>query len=109
MARKNVIALNLPDWSMRMLRVSFLVTASSIQLPRSGITQQVCMRRLSGLSSKPKSTPGLRCSWFTITRSAPLMMNSPPPIIRGSSPRYTSSSTDSPSRFRRIFTTSGAP
>jgi hypothetical protein len=28
-----------------------------------------------------KSTPGERCSWLTITRSEPLTMNSPPPII----------------------------
>ena len=37
--------------------------------------------------STEKSTPGERCSWLTITRSAPLMMNSPPPIMIGISPR----------------------
>ena len=33
---------NLPDWSIRTPRVSFLVTWSSIQLPRSGMTRQAC-------------------------------------------------------------------
>src|SRR5437763_78563 len=38
-ARSRVMAENLPDWSIRTPRVSFLVTWSSIQLPRSGITR----------------------------------------------------------------------
>ena len=42
MARSSVIAENLPDWSIRTPSVSFLVTWSSIQLPRSGMTRQAC-------------------------------------------------------------------
>jgi len=29
-----------------------------------------------------KSQPGERCSWVTMTRSAPLMMNSPAPVAK---------------------------
>ena len=36
--------------------------------------------------------PGLRCSWETITRSAPLMTNAPSGVMIGMSPRNTSSS-----------------
>ena len=44
--------------------------------------------RFSALrTSSWKSTPGERWSWATITRCAPLMMNSPPPIMIGMSPR----------------------
>ena len=39
MARSRVIAENLPDWSIRTPRVSFFVTWSSIQLPRSGMNK----------------------------------------------------------------------
>ncbi len=78
---------NLPDWSMRTPRVSFLVTWSSIQLPRSGMTRQACSRLSLDSISTTKSTPGERWSWLTTTRSAPLMMNSPPPIMIGMSPR----------------------
>ena len=80
------MAENLPDWSMRTPRVSFLVTLISIQLPRSGMMRQECRRRSPSISWV-KSTPGERCSWLTTTRSAPLMMNSPPPIMIGMSPR----------------------
>ena len=34
-----------------------------------------------------KKTPGERCSWLTITRSAPLTINVPRSVIRGMSPR----------------------
>ncbi len=87
MARNSVIAENLPLWSMRTLSVSFFVVLSSIQLPRSGITRQLNMRRSPASISLTKSTPGLRCNWLTTTRSAPLMMNSPPPSMIGMSPR----------------------
>ena len=87
MARRSVIAENLPDWSIRTPRVSFLVTCSSIQLPRSGMTRQACSFLSPDSTSTTKSTPGDRWSWLTTTRSAPLMMNSPPPIMIGMSPR----------------------
>ena len=45
MARRSVIAENLPLWSMRTPSVSFLVTLSSIQLPRSGMMRQPCSFR----------------------------------------------------------------
>ena len=41
MARSSVIAENLPLWSMRTLSISFLVTLTSIQLPRSGMIRQL--------------------------------------------------------------------
>jgi hypothetical protein len=86
-ARRNVTAENLPDWSMRTLSASFLVTFSSTHEPRSGMIQQLCSFLSGELASTEKSTPGERCSWLTITRSEPLMMNSPPPIMIGISPR----------------------
>ena len=49
---------NLPDWSIRTPRVSFLVTWSSIQLPRSGMTRQACSLRSPASISTTKSTPG---------------------------------------------------
>ena len=42
MARRNVVAGNLPDWSMRTARTSFFVTFSSIHEPRSGMIQHEC-------------------------------------------------------------------
>jgi len=39
-----------------------------------------------------KNTPGERCSWLTITRSVPLMMNDPVVVMSGISPMYTSCS-----------------
>ena len=49
---------NLPDWSIRTPRVSFLVTWSSIQLPRSGMTRQACSCLSLDSISTTKSTPG---------------------------------------------------
>ena len=86
-ARRSVVAENLPDWSMRTAQASFFVTLSSIQLPLSGITQHECSFLSPVWISTEKSTPGERCIWHTVTRSEPLMMNSPPPIITGISPR----------------------
>jgi hypothetical protein len=95
MARRKVVAGNLPDWSILMSSTSFFVTESSTQLPRCGIVQQECSFFSLVWSSTEKSTPGERCSWLTMTRSLPLMMNSPPPTMIGISPRYTHSSTGS--------------
>ncbi len=86
-ARRSVVAGNLPDWSMRTARTSFLVTFSSIQQPRSGMIRQEWSFLSAEWTSIEKSTPGERWSWLTITRSAPLTMNSPPPIMIGISPR----------------------
>ena len=58
MARSRVIDENLPDWSIRTPRVSFLVTCSSIQLPRSGMIRQACSLRSPASISTTKSTPG---------------------------------------------------
>src|SRR3954463_6400766 len=52
MARSSVMAENLPDWSMRTPRVSFLVTLTSIQLPRSGMMRQEWSRR-EGAGGEP--------------------------------------------------------
>ncbi len=78
---------NLPDWSMRIATASFLVTFSSIHEPRSGMIQHECSFFSPVCSSTEKSTPGERCNWLTVTRSLPLTMNSPPPIMIGISPR----------------------
>ena len=86
-ARSSVIAENLPLWSMRTVTLSFFVVLSSIQLPRSGMTRQEYIRRSPGSISETKSMPGERWSCDTTTRSAPLMMNSPPPSMIGRSPR----------------------
>jgi len=82
-----VSAENLPLWSIRTWSVSFFDTLSSIQLPRSGMMRQLCVLRSLDSVSATKSMPGERCSWLTTTRSAPLMMNSPPPSMIGMSPR----------------------
>ncbi len=87
MARSSVIDENLPDWSIRTPSLSWRVTWSSIQLPRSGMIRQAWSFLSPASMSTTKSTPGLRWSWLTTTRSAPLMMNSPPPIMIGMSPR----------------------
>ena len=86
-ARKKVVAGILLDWSMRTASASFFVTEHSIQLPRSGMMRQPCRARSPSACTFTKSTPGERWSWLTMTRSAPLMMNSPPPIMMGMSPR----------------------
>ena len=86
-ARRKAVAGSLLDWSILTTRMSFFVTSISSQLPRSGITRQECKARSPSAWSLMKSTPGDRWSCETITRSAPLMMNSPPPIMIGMSPR----------------------
>jgi len=95
MARRNEVTGILDDWSIRITSTSFFVTLISIQDPRSGMMRQEWSRRSPASSSIEKSTPGDRCNWLTMTRSAPLMMNSPPPIMIGNSPTYTSSSIGS--------------
>ena len=57
-ARSRVIDENLPDWSIRTPRVSFLVTCSSIQLPRSGMIRQAWSLLSPASISTTKSTPG---------------------------------------------------
>ncbi len=80
-------ALNLPLWSMRTLSASFFETLSSTQEPRSGMIQHECKVRSVAEASTRKSTPGERWSWLTMTRSEPLITNSPPPSMIGISPR----------------------
>ena len=55
-----------------------------------------------------KQMPGERCSWLTMTRSAPLMMKVPCSVIRGTSPMNTVSSRTSAWFFRRKVTCSAA-
>jgi hypothetical protein len=74
-ARRKVAAEISLLWSMRTSRSSFLLTAASIQLPRSGMMRKPCSLRSPSCCSVTKSTPGDRWSWLTMTRSAPLMMN----------------------------------
>ena len=85
--RRKVVAASLVDWSIRIASTSFLVTSSSIHEPRSGMMRAECSGRSPSLDTIEKSTPGERCSWLTMTRSAPFTMNSPPPIMIGNSPR----------------------
>ena len=65
-------------------------TSNSSQAPRDGMTFVLKMRLslvLSMLSSK--YTPGERTSWETTTRSVPLMMKVPLPVMSGNSPMKT--------------------
>ena len=94
-ALRNAVTGIFEDWSIRIWRTSFLETFISIHEPRSGMMRQEWSRRSPASSFIEKSTPGERCIWLTMTRSAPLMTNSPPPIMMGSSPTYTSSSIGS--------------
>ncbi len=59
-------------------------SSNSIQLPRYGITWAL-YRALSLLMAK--NTPGLRCSWETMTRSVPLMTKVPRSVMVGRSPK----------------------
>ena len=86
-ARRKVVAASFVLWSIRIASTSFLVTSSSIHEPRSGMMRLECSGRSPMRDATLKSTPGERCSWLTMTRSAPLTMNSPPPIMIGMSPR----------------------
>ncbi|MBA7702423.1 hypothetical protein ES703_111190 [subsurface metagenome] len=102
-ARSKMVAGILLDWSILTTKMSLCVTPISIQLPLSGMILPPCSTLSPSLLSIRKSTPGLRCSWLTITRTAPLMINSPPPTITGISPRYIAcSAKSSPSLLRSL-------
>ena len=45
-----------------------------------------------GCREASKATPGERCNWLTITRSAPLMTKLPCGVMSGTSPMNTFSS-----------------
>ena len=64
--------------------------------PRSAERDDACRIHLLAVRvrwTSPKKTPGERCNWLTMTRSAPLMINVPFGVIYGRLPRYTSCST----------------
>ena len=56
-----------------------------------------------------KASPGDRCNWLTMTRSAPLMTKVPWGVMSGSSPMKTFSSLAAFSSLSRKVTYSGAP
>ncbi len=75
---------------MRANTQSFASNSKSSQEPRYGITRawNSSLPELWVLPlSWSKMTPGLRCSWETITRSVPLTMKVPFSVMSGSSPR----------------------
>ena len=74
--------------------IPFLSVSTSSQTPRFGIIFAPWNFGFSGIWRK--KTPGERTSWFTTTRSIPLMMNVPLSVIRGIEPRNTSCSLISP-------------
>jgi hypothetical protein len=61
-ARMSVAHGNLPLWSIRTVRLSFLPTLSSIHEPRSGMIQHEWSLRSPAWTSTEKSTPGERWS-----------------------------------------------
>ena len=75
---------------MRANTQSLASNSKSSQEPRYGITRAE-NRSLPELWVLPlswsKNTPGLRCSWDTITRSVPLTTKVPLSVMSGSSPR----------------------
>ena len=95
------MAENLPLWSMRTLSESFLDVDfdPAPTFGNNAATGQFSFAR--PILLQDKIDPGLRCNWLTTTRSAPLMMNSPPPSMTGKSPKYTSSSYGSSLSNRR--------
>ena len=82
-ARRNTDARNLRLRSMRTYSRFLLSYSNSTHEPRYGMIWPMN----SVLSSEWKNTPGERCSWLTMTRSVPLMMNVPLSVISGMSPK----------------------
>ena len=60
---------------------------NSIHEPRKGITRALYRSVPLGWTDWEKKTPGLRCSWLTMTRSAPLTTNVPFSVMTGRLPR----------------------
>jgi len=81
------MAENLPDWSIADAESVLLGDVDLDPAAALGDDAARVQLALAASVSTTKSTPGERCSWLTTTRSAPLMMNSPPPIMMGMSPR----------------------
>ena len=66
---------------------SWMSTVNSTHEPRNGMMRAEMRRWPFGWVVSSKTTPGERCSWLTMTRSAPLMMKVPSSVSSGSSPR----------------------
>ena len=64
--------------------------ANSIHEPLNGMIRALYNFVPFACRLWPKNTPGERCNWFTITRSAPLITNDPAGVMYGMVPRYTS-------------------
>ena len=86
---------------------SFVSNMISIQLPRSGMMRTERSDWPFACVVRSVEMPGLRCSWLTITRSAPWITNAPSSVITGISPRNTFSSRVSSLSFRRNVAYSG--
>ena len=69
-----------------MFSKSEVSNCTSTQLPRSGMIRNECSSVPLAWVVCSKQMPGLRCSWLTMTRSAPLMTNVPCSVISGMSP-----------------------
>src|SRR5208283_934588 len=72
---------------------------NSTHEPRNGMMRAEKIGVTFGWTDSPKKTPGERCSWLTMTRSAPLMINVPRSVMYGRLPRYTTSSIVSEKSF----------
>ena len=70
--------------SIRTYRMFFWSYSNSTHDPRYGITFAM---KVVLSPSDWKNTPGLRCSWLTMTRSVPLMMKVPFSVSIGISPK----------------------
>jgi len=65
-------------------------TVNSTHEPRNGIIRAEKSRWPLVCVVSSKITPGERCNWLTITRSAPLITKVPNSVSSGNSPRKTS-------------------
>ena len=86
-ARNSVVTGNFFLRSMYAYITPLMSVANSIQLPLNGIIRAEYSLVPLAWKLWPKNTPGERCSWLTMTRSAPLIMKVPRGVMYGIVPR----------------------
>ena len=89
--------------------MSLVSNCASNHEPRSGMIRNEFSVLPFGCLVASNATPGERCNWLTITRSAPLITKLPCGVINGISPMNTRSSLVPFSSFRRKITCNGEP
>ena len=77
MLRNNVVTGSFFFRSMYAYITPLMSVANSIQDPLNGIIRAECNLVPLACRLWPKNTPGERCNWLTITRSAPFTTNEP--------------------------------